>query len=138
VTLSKLIVPFLRDSIVRHELGHRVSGIHLVDEVMLEKDLDTQFDEPGAYLKRFQAAAREAIAAGADAIIPAEAMLATIVAVNGLRSVDDVPIIDGVGVPILQAECAIRMKQRLGIEQSRKLAYTRPSAAAFKALYANR
>ncbi len=135
VTLSKLIVPFLEASLERHKLGHRVSGIHLVDEVMLERDLDKLFASPQAYLDRFRAAAREAIAAGADAIIPAEAMLATIVARNDVRVIDDVPIIDGVGVPILYAEMAVTMKQKFGIEQSRRTAYTRPSTAAMSSIF---
>jgi Asp/Glu/hydantoin racemase len=134
VTLSKLVIPFLEAAALRHGLERRISGIHLVDEVMLETTLDTQFKEPGPYIEKFQKAAREAIAAGADAIIPAEAMVATILAINGIREVDNVPIIDGVGTQILAAESAFAMKSRLGIQASRRVAYTLPSDAARKAV----
>lgn len=135
VTLSQLVVPFLEASIARHGLAHRVSGIHLVDQQMLETSLDAQFASPAAYIERFRAAARVAIAAGADAVIPAEGVVAAIVAVNGVTEVDEVPIVDGIGVPLLAAEMAVAMKERLGIEQSRRVAYTRPSPAALKAVF---
>ena len=134
LVLSEQTVPYVEASIERHRLASRVSGIHLVDSVMLETDLEREFEEPAAYLDRFRAAARKAIAAGADAVIPAEGMVAAIVAVNGLQEVDGVPVIDSVGAAVLAAEHAITLKQRLGIQPSRLRAYTRPSPAALAAL----
>jgi len=134
VTLSEQTVPYLEASIVRHELATRISGIELVDRVMVETSLDQQFDAPAAYLERFRAAARSAIAGGADAVIPAEGVVAAIVGVNGLREVDDVPVIDAVGVSLLAAEHAVTLQQRLGLQASRRRAYTRPTPAAMAAL----
>jgi Asp/Glu/hydantoin racemase len=134
LVLSEQTVPYVQASIDRHGLASRVSGIHLVDEVMLETTLDQQFEHPGPYLERFRTAARIAIAAGADAVIPAEGMVAAIVAVNGLQEVDGAPVIDAVGVSILAAEHAITLTQRLGLKPSRRRAYTRPTPAALAAL----
>lgn len=134
VTLSEQTVPYLEASIARHRLATRISGIQLVDRVMVETTLDQQFEAPEAYLERFRAATRSAIAAGADAVIPAEGVVAAIVAVNGLREVDDVPVIDAVGVAILAAEHAVTLQRRLGLHASRRRAYTSPTAAAMAAL----
>jgi Asp/Glu/hydantoin racemase len=134
LVLSEQTVPYVEASIERHRLASRVSGIQLVASMMLETELEREFEAPAAYLERFKAAARMAIAAGADAVIPAEGMVAAIVAVNGLQEVDGVPVIDSVGVSILAAEHAITLKQRLGLKPSRLRAYTRPTAAALAAL----
>mgnify|MGYP003582987630 CR=1 FL=1 len=134
LVLSEQTVPYVQASIERHRLAARVSGIQLVDSVMLETDLDHEFEAPAAYLERFKAAARKAIAAGADAVIPAEGMVAAIVAANGLQEVDGVPVIDSVGVSILAAEHAITLRHRLGLKPSPLRADTQPRAAAMGAL----
>lgn len=134
LVLSEQTVPYVEASIERHRLASRVSGIHLVDTVMLETSLEREFEAPAAYLERFKAAARKAIAAGADAVIPAEGMVAAIVAVNRLQEVDGVPVIDAVGVSILAAEHATTLRERVGLKPSRLRAYTRPTAAAQAAL----
>jgi allantoin racemase len=134
LVLSEQTVPYVEASIERHRFASRVSGIELVASAMLETELEREFEAPAAYLERFKAAARKAIAAGADAVIPAEGMVAAIVAVNGLQEVDGVPVIDSVGTAILAAEHAITLKQRLGIKPSRLRAYTRPTPAALAAL----
>ncbi|HEY2256474.1 MAG TPA: aspartate/glutamate racemase family protein [Variovorax sp.] len=134
VTLSEQTVPYLEASIERHRLATRISGIRLVDREMVETSLDEQFAAPEPYLERFRAAARLAIADGADAVIPAEGVVATIVGITGLREIDAVPVIDAVGVSILAAEHAVILKERLGLQASRRRAYTRPSPAAMAAL----
>jgi allantoin racemase len=137
VTLSEQTVAYLEASIARHRLQSRISGIELVDRVMVETTLDQQFEAPGAYLERFKAATRAAIGAGADAVIPAEGVVAANVGSNGLTEVDQVPVIDAVAVPILAAECAVTLKQRLGLKPSRHRAYTRPTPAALAACFAD-
>lgn len=135
IGLSQQTVPFNRASVTRHRFGERVSGIYTVNDVMLERTLDQQFDAPQDYIDQFLAAARIAIAEGADAIIPTEGVVATIVGVNGITEVDEVPIIDGVGVPVICAETAITLRRRLKIGPSRKRAYVRPSPEALKVLF---
>lgn len=131
VTLSKLVVPYIEKSLEHHRLEDRITGIHLVDEDMAEDALDQQFAAPGPYLDRVRAAARVAIAAGAQTVIPAEGLLAVIASENGLTEVDGAPIIDAVGTSILSAEFAVALKQRTGVAQSR-LAFPPPTEAAAK------
>ncbi|MCM2250937.1 MAG: aspartate/glutamate racemase family protein [Ramlibacter sp.] len=129
VTLNKMVVPFIEKSISLHKWKDRVTGIHLIEGEVSEAELDTKFPEPGPYLDRLTAGTREAIAAGAQVVIPAEGVLAVMAAENGLREVDGVPIIDAIGTPILFAEMAVALKRRTGLAQSRA-AYRLPSADA--------
>lgn len=48
---------------------------------------------------------------------------------NELRDVDDVPLIDSIGTPILFAEFIVWLKRRTGVDQSRA-AYPLPSKVA--------
>lgn len=107
----------------------------MIDRVMTEVSLDRQFASPAEYLERFKTRARAAVAAGAEAVIPAEGVVAGIVGINGLREVDGVPVVDSVGVPLLAAEHRLTLARRLGLQVSRKHPYPRPSAAAVEAIF---
>ncbi len=134
VTLSRLAEGYILKSIATHHLEARVSGVHVVDEDMTEGELDKNFDRPGPYIERFKAAARQAIAQGAQAIIPAEGLVAAMIAINHVHEVDQIPIIDSIATAVLFAEFAVAMKQRAGLEPSRRFVYARPSPAALAAL----
>jgi Asp/Glu/hydantoin racemase len=134
VTLSRLTQGYIEKSIANHHLEARVSGVHVVGDATTEDELDKNFDRAGPYLERFKSAAREVIAKGAEAIIPAEGLVAAMIAVNHLYEIDQIPIIDSIAAAILFAEFAVAMKHRAGLEPSRRFAYPRPSAAAIAAL----
>jgi allantoin racemase len=134
VTLSRLAQGYIEKSIATHHLEARVSGVHVVDEAMTESELDKNFDRPGPYIERFKKAAREAIAHGAQAIIPAEGLVAAMIAINHVHEVDQIPIIDSIAAAVLFAEFAVAMKHRAGLEPSRRFVYARPNAAALAAL----
>lgn len=129
VTLNQFVVPFIEKSISQHKWKDRVTGIHLIEGEVSEAELDTKFSAPGPYLERLAAGVREAIAAGAQVVIPAEGVLGVMAAENGLREVDGVPVIDAIGTPILFAELAVALRERTGVAQSRA-AYRAPSATA--------
>ena len=95
----------------------------------LETELDAKYSQPAPYLERLAAGVRNAIAAGAQAVIVAEGVLGMMAAANGLREIDGVPLIDAIGTPILFAEFMVALKQRTGVSQS-KVAYPPPSEAA--------
>lgn len=138
VTLSRLAQSYIEKSIATHHLEARVSGVHVVDESMTESELEKNFQNPGSFIERFRKAAREAIVAGAHAIIPAEGLVAAMIAINHVYEVDQIPIVDSIAAAVLFAEFAVAMKHRAGLEPSRRFAYTRPSAAALAALTGRR
>lgn len=133
VTLSRLAEGYIRKSVHTHHLEARVAGVFVVDEAMTEAELESNFDKPGPYIEKFKAAARHAIAQGAEAIIPAEGLVAAMIAVNHVHMVDEIPIVDSIAAAVLSAEYAIAMKRRAGLEPSRRYVYTRPTAAVLKA-----
>ena len=134
VTLSRVAVPYMHKTISAHKLGKRISGVYVVDEVMEEEDLDHQFNDPGAYVSRFKTACRTAIREGAQAIVPAEGMMAAMIVNDGVRSVDACPVVDPIAAPIFHAELAVRMQRATGLEQSR-IAYPLPSRAGMQAIF---
>jgi allantoin racemase len=129
VTLNKHIIPFIEKSISLHNWKDRVSGIHVIEGDISETELDAEYSEPNHYLELLRAGARAAIHGGAQVVIVAEGVLGMMAADNGLREVDDVPLVDIIATPVLFAEFAIRLKQCTGVAQSRA-AYPAPSAAA--------
>jgi Asp/Glu/hydantoin racemase len=134
VTLNRTAVPYMTKSVAFHKLADRVSGIYVVDERMEEEELNTQFDDPDAYLARVRKACRIAIEEGAEAIIPAEGVLAAIVVNNGITQIDGAPIVDPIGTPLLFAELAVEMRRKLGLRHSR-LSYPYPVAAAMQTVF---
>lgn len=134
VTLSKQHAVYIKKAVEIHHLDARIHGIYTVDDVMTEAELDRSFDNPGPYIEKFKNAARVAIDQGADAIIAAEGMMASMMAINHVFEVDRVPIIDAVAAGVLYAEYVVAMSQRAGLEASRRFAYARPSPAALAAL----
>lgn len=94
-----------RDNVRRHGLGCRLVGAH--DVGFRFNDVLNAFDSPGPLIDRFRAAARRLIAGGAEAIVPGEAPLNVLLAMNGISSVDDVPVIDSLGAWVRAAEAAV-------------------------------
>lgn len=133
VTLNRLVIPFIEKSTSTHKWKERLSGVHLIEGDVSEAELDANFSTPGKYIELLADGIRKAIAAGAQAVIPAEGVLGVMAAENGLREVDGVPVIDAIGTPVLFAELAVALKARTGLEQSRT-AYPAPSETARSAL----
>jgi Asp/Glu/hydantoin racemase len=126
VTLNSLCVPYMEKSIALHKMQDRISGIHVVAGEAGEHELDADFASPRRHIDAFIDACREAIAAGAQVLIPAEGVLSAMVVSAGLRDVDGVPVMDSVATSILFAELAVRLKQKTGLTHS-PVAYAPPS-----------
>jgi Asp/Glu/hydantoin racemase len=133
VTLNSLCVPYMEKSVALHKMQERVSGIHVIPGESGEHELDADFASPARHIDAFVAACREAIAAGAQVLIPAEGVLSALVVSAGLREVDGVPVMDSVGTSILFAELAVSLKQKTGLAHS-LAAYTPPSQESRKIL----
>lgn len=135
LALNKTGVPYLEKSVALHKMAERVSGIHVVEGDFPEPAMEAVFPNPQRFLEGLVSSARTAIAHGAQVIIPGEGVLAVIASRNALSEVDGAPIIDSVGVAVLFAELAVKMKQRTRVAQS-GLAYPAPNAEAVRALMA--
>lgn len=127
VTLNRPLLGILKASLDRHGLGARVGPTLWMEPELTERAIIGVFDDPAAWLARFRETASRAVAAEADAIIPAEAILAEIVAANGITTVDGAAILDGIAIPILYAEMLVRLWRRTGLRVGRAWHYARPS-----------
>ena len=135
ISISRIAAePYLAKTIKAHGLADRVTGIHVVEDSATEEQVYAHFSDPQPYLQMFADTCRAAIAAGADAIVPAEGMLAAMVADAAMHEIDGAPIVSSVGASILFAEMAVRLHRISGWQQSRR-AYPRPSAEAMRVLF---
>lgn len=78
-------------------------------------------------MNEFDAAARRAVAAGAEVIIPCGSH-AVLQSRRGVREIEGALVMDGLTVLIKQAETAVKLHQLMGTVVSRKLLYQAPNA----------
>jgi allantoin racemase len=93
------------DNVRRHGLGDHLVGAS--DVGFRFTDVLAGFDTPGPLIDRFKTAARGLIAGGAEAIVPGEAPLNVLLAMNGVSEVDGVEIVDSLGAWVRTAEEAV-------------------------------
>ncbi len=78
-------------------------------------------------MHEFDQAARRAVAAGAEVLIPCGSH-AVLQARRGLRELDGALIVDGLAMLIKMAETAVRLQKIMGTVVSRKMLYQMPGA----------
>ncbi len=120
VTLNQVLLWSITTSIERHRLGARVGAVLAVEPALNERELTSLFTAPEPYIERFIGTARRAVAQHADAIIPAEGILAEIVAANGVREVDGAIVMDGIGIPVAYAEMLVKLRRTTGLGPGRR------------------
>lgn len=124
----------LRRTVERHGLAGRVSGIHSFAKPWDEAELEAAFDDPAPLIAAFTETARHAVAAGADAIIPAEGVLNEVLFANAVRRIGDAAVMDCVGAALLQAEMMVAARRRLGLGVGRRWSYPKPPPGILAAL----
>lgn len=108
------LAELFRCNVRRHGLGCRLVGAQ--DVGFRFADVLAGFDQPEPLIDRFCEAARKLIARGAEAIVPGEAPLNVLLAMNGVRDVDGVPVVDSLGAWVKAAEAEV-LARRAGEEQ---------------------
>ncbi|MGH8765753.1 MAG: aspartate/glutamate racemase family protein [Burkholderiales bacterium] len=84
--------------------------------------------EPAQLAEQFTAAAKRAIAQGAEALIPGQLYLSEAMARAGIARIDDVPVVDGLSATLKMAE-AMTDLHRLGMRVTRRgYLHARPDA----------
>lgn len=118
-----------RQKIQLYGLSDRLTSIEAMNIPHLP-DYRQAFIDPAAHqrvMDEFDSAARRAVAAGAEVIIPCGSH-AVLQARRGLREIDGALIIDGLGILLKMAETAVRIQQMMGTFVSRKMLYQAPGA----------
>ncbi len=93
-------------------VGIRQTGLQFAD-------VAEGFAKPGPVIDKFHEAARAMIAAGADVIIPGEIPMNVLLASEGVHRIDNVPIIDCLGITIKMTETMVELKKSTGLSHSR-------------------
>jgi allantoin racemase len=104
----------------------RIRDLGLRERALPTVVVDVDFDavgkalnDPKIIIEHFNAAARRAIAQGAEALIPGQLYLSEAIARAGLTRIDEAPIVDGLAATLKMAEAMYDMK-RLGISVTRR------------------
>jgi Asp/Glu/hydantoin racemase len=83
------------------------------------EDVGRGLSESEQLVARFERSAREAIARGAEAVIPGQLYLSEAIARAGVTRIDDAPVVDGLSATLKMAEVMADFK-RLGIDVTRR------------------
>lgn len=129
ITLNEILLWSIKTSLERHRLGARVGPLVVMEPALNERELTELFSAPDAYVARFVETARRVVADHVDAIIPAEGILAEIVAANGITEVDGAAVMDGIGIPVAYAEMLVKLRSRTGLGVGRRWHQPRPPQA---------
>ena len=108
----------IADNVARYGLQERCAGSRPAGFGF--HDVLDAFTRPEPLLERFRESARALIRDGADVIIPGEAPLNVLLALNGLNRVDDCPVIDSIGATIKMAETLVDLRRSTGLSRSHK------------------
>jgi len=114
-------------AVEKHGLESRVLPCVPLDPPMHEAELmAAASSNPQAVLEAFTKAAQHAIThQGADVIVPAEAVLATLMVANKLTHISGAPVVDVLAIAWRYALMMIRLKKDCGMGTSRTGAYAR-------------
>jgi Asp/Glu/hydantoin racemase len=128
ITLAPSYARRLRGVVKRHGLESRLVSIQALSTAYDEGSIDAAFRSPKKVIADFTAAAKRAVDAGADAVIPAEGLLSELLHANRIATIDGATVLDCVGAALLHADMMVKMKQRLGVGVGRRWDYARPPA----------
>lgn len=134
VSISSDVAWMARNIVTANRLEDRVAGVWTVDPAVNESQLARAFDEPDDVLASVRNAARAAIAAGADVIIPAEGVINELLVAEKITEIDGVCVMDAVGVVVLHAEMMAKLSSRTGLHAGRRWHYPKPSAEVLQQL----
>lgn len=119
-------VPFLRDLVESYGFGSRLAAVVGLEPPITERELDPSYGGASDVIARVESAARRAIGAGAEVIIPAEGVLNTLLVRNGLHEVDGAPVLDSFGAVLAHAEMLAHLQRETGLRVSRMSTYPAP------------
>jgi allantoin racemase len=107
----------IRENIAAAGLLHKLAGFHYIDG---GQDVITEAlsGRPGRFLQEFTTAARQAIRAGAQLLIPGEGLPNEILWSCGVSEIDGVPIIDADGLVVSLAELLVRLSAKNVLKRS--------------------
>lgn len=138
VCLAQTQIPRVQKVLDAHPASQRIRSVVALQQPLDEASLNASFSDAGKIIEEFLSIARNAVQAGADAVIPAEGVLSELLVENRIRDVDGAVVVDVVSVSLLYAEMMINMARRTGTVAGRRWTYAIPPAGILKALDENK
>lgn len=111
------LVDQLRFNAAQYGLAQKVGPI--VQAHIGFYDILQGFKNPEPIIEKFTAATKEAIAQGADVIIPGEGPMNIFLATHNIHHIEDVPIVDSFGVGIKMCESLVDLQKVSGMTMTR-------------------
>jgi Asp/Glu/hydantoin racemase len=104
----------------------RVVATLPIEPAITEEELEGVYDGGGDLEERLERVAAQAVAAGADLLVPAEGVLNTSLVRRGISTLAGVPVLDAYGLLLGYAEMLVRLRRATGLTTSHAGAYGRP------------
>ncbi|CAM2187645.1 allantoin racemase [Paraburkholderia sacchari] len=117
----------VRTNLENYRLVQKMASLEVLSPVLADDELNALFSDPSPLLDRFTDSARRSIAHGADAIIPAEGIMAEVVVTNRLTEIDGATVVDPIGTAIAFAEMQVKLRSLTGLRPGRRWHYTKPA-----------
>lgn len=116
------MTPIIEENAARIGLASKFAGARFVGFTF--DDVLQAYEQPATLLERFFSAARAMIKEGVDVIIPGEAPLCALLMKHGVTRVDNVPIVDALGVAVKMAESMVDLRRSSGLLPARRGYFT--------------
>jgi allantoin racemase len=127
LTMITPFIPLYESHIERYGMTSRAWGVAPLG--LDHAGVFAGFDEPQPVIAQVERRARELAELGVDVIIPGEAPISAILAGAGVARVDDIAIVDGLGVTLKFGEAMARLNHTTGLRASKRGYYgARPPA----------
>jgi len=130
ITINRKFTPRLAEIVGRYGFSQRLTGIH--EMRTNPEDLKRAFVEPHlcrSIVSQFEEAAQQALAKGAEVLIPCGGVLTTLLLEQGVHEVERAPVVSGIIELVKFAEIAVKIRALTGRFTSKRLSYAPPSGA---------
>lgn len=126
-SLGKKIIPIanapqisfmVQTAVEKHGLQQRVLPAVALDPAWHEPELAAAFSSPQPVLDAFARTARRYLAQGADVIVPAEGVMASLLSANKVREIDGAPVLDVFALTWRYAVMLARLRDQVGMQVS--------------------
>jgi allantoin racemase len=109
VAFDRAIAEIIEREIARLGLASRAVPVEVVDTDY--GGVVEAFGRADQVVDAFRSAAHRVIARGAESIIPGQTIMAEVLWQQGVRRIDDTPVVDALGVTIAMAELLVRLQR---------------------------
>jgi len=135
VTPTEEVGMLVRGNLEHSGLGARISSVETITPALADDALNAALINPHDLIQRFTASAKQAIQQGAEAIFPAEGILAEVIASQQISQIDGAQILDPIGMSIAFAQMRVHMRNTLNLQTARRAFYKKPPPDVMQRLF---